>query len=471
MYRTQGNKFLDNGVEFQMHAINLTGMETPINVIHGLWADRTIAEFLDVIKSLGFNTLRLPIDTKTISNVALADPGSAGVWQGSKNEKTLKGKRSMEICDVLIDECEKRGLRYFFDIHNHDKDGDLPPRWYFEGYTEENWISDITTLASRYKGKPGFIGIDSFNEPAEGNWGKGGADDFRGANERAFAAMASVNDDVIIIIEGWNQSNGSSWDYIEANPPNIPKDRLAWSRHYYQHDVWSGPGWAGDGLDDPNFPKNMAAVYQKLFVDFASRNPFIVGEFGGKFEPGSKDREGQIAIVDVLRKNKISAAYWVFQETSGDTGGLIADGGYVNLRLDKVDLLKTLRTDKATYTTDKKPEPEKPIVPTTPTVFAPSDLVQMISGGPNFVVHFSDKDKTSVLYYNAIPGTIEKIDLPTVCLKKVTLKSKASDEIGEIYREVKSLSDEELAKREKWLKDQELASKKRQKALDADGKK
>ena len=59
-WHTSGKRILDsNGQQVRMAGVNWFGMETSTFSPQGLWA-RSYKDMLDQIKSLGFNTVRLP---------------------------------------------------------------------------------------------------------------------------------------------------------------------------------------------------------------------------------------------------------------------------------------------------------------------------------------------------------------------------------------------------------------------------
>src|SRR5436190_16954261 len=59
-WHTSGNKILDaSNQQVRITGINWFGFETGNYVAHGLWS-RDYRDMLDQIKSLGFNTIRLP---------------------------------------------------------------------------------------------------------------------------------------------------------------------------------------------------------------------------------------------------------------------------------------------------------------------------------------------------------------------------------------------------------------------------
>lgn len=109
--------------------------------------------------------------------------------------------------------------------------------------------------------------------------------------------------------------------------------------HTYGPDVFGQPYF-----DDPTFPGNMAAIWDRRFGQFlAAGHAVIIGEFGGKYGEGDpRDVPWQDALVDyLLGKGVSSAFYWAWNPNSGDTGGIL-DDDWITVREDKLALLKRL---------------------------------------------------------------------------------------------------------------------------------
>src|SRR5262249_62287826 len=66
-------------------------------------------------------------------------------------------------------------------------------------------------LAERYAGNPTVIGADLHNEPYNGTWGGGGANDWAAAAERAGNAIGAVNPNWLIFVEGIGTYQGQSY--------------------------------------------------------------------------------------------------------------------------------------------------------------------------------------------------------------------------------------------------------------------
>ena len=95
-WRTSGNRILDaSGNPVRVAGINWYGLETANKVPHGLWSvDYRV--MIDRIKSLGYNTIRLPFSNQAIRDNAVPSAISFNSSQGPINQD-LRGLTSLEI--------------------------------------------------------------------------------------------------------------------------------------------------------------------------------------------------------------------------------------------------------------------------------------------------------------------------------------------------------------------------------------
>lgn len=372
-YEVRGNQLFHNGHQTQLYGVNVIGCETQDAVIGGLWTNLTIAEWVGQIRDMGFNALRIPVGTRCLQNVEV-NPGIVGIWQGSKNENLLKGKRSLELFDMLIAELEKQHMRYIFDLH-HLENGKIPDLWWTPSYPESQWIADMVFLAKRYKGNAGFCAIDSKNEPSSDSttWGDGNPQtDWKAASERAFKAIYAVNPDIIHIVEWTGTKTGMK--ELTDNPLDIPLKKLALSCHLYGPDVWSNQQTGemfGEGFKEPNFPSNMKNIWDKQWGNVARKQLVILGEFGGY--AGLKnplDKDWQIALMDYCRSNLfLNFFHWGLGDNSGsECGGLYSNGGWKDVRQDKLDIMETAVSSFATYTDETATPPVTAPIPSKPEI-------------------------------------------------------------------------------------------------------
>src|SRR5215475_13614327 len=234
-WHTDGVRILDaNNQQVRIAGLNWFGMETSNFAPHGLWT-RGYKSMLDQIKSLGYNTLRLPYCNQ------LFDSGSVPNGIDFNLNPDLQGLNGQQIMDKIIAYCGQIGLRVFLDRHRPDAAGQSE-LWYTAAYSETRWINDWRSLAQRYSGNPTVVGADLHNEPhGAACWGCGDMNrDWRLAAERAGNAILSVNPNWLIIVEGveafnndfyWWGGNlmGAATAPVRLNAPN----RLVYSAHDY----------------------------------------------------------------------------------------------------------------------------------------------------------------------------------------------------------------------------------------------
>lgn len=275
-WRTSGSRILDAaGQPVRIAGINWFGFETANYAPHGLWS-RDYRSMLDQIKSLGYNTIRLPYSNDVLT------PGRVpnGIAFDSGKNADLQGLTSIQVMDKIIAYSGQIGLRIILDRHRPDASSQSA-LWYTTGVSEQRWIDDWKTLAQRYANNPTVVGADLHNEPhsVNGNpaasacWGCGNtATDWRLAAERAGNAILSVNPNWLILVEGVDcvgpggvtqQTQGAECTWWGGNlsaAGSVPvrlnvANRLVYSPHDYPSSLF-----AQKWFSDPNYPNNLPAV-------------------------------------------------------------------------------------------------------------------------------------------------------------------------------------------------------------------
>jgi endoglucanase len=341
-YSVANGRIVDaHGQAVQLRGVNWFGFETTDHVAHGLWA-RNWKSMIDQMRDLGFNAVRLPLCPGTLR-------GSAPRSIDYALNPDLAGLDSLGVLDAVVHQLDARGLYVLLDHHRPDCAA-ISELWYTPQYPEAQWLADLTFLAARYGGVARVIGVDPKNEPhGAATWGTGNpATDWNRAAERAAAAVGQVAPHWLIFVEGiqhnpsCSASDGQFWgenlEPLACTPLTIPADRLVLSPHTYGPDVFAQPYF-----DDPAFPANMAAIWERRFGRFAAGHAVVPGEFGGKYGEGDpRDVRWQDALVDYLAGKAIrSAFYWSWNPNSGDTGGILRDD-WTTVREDKLALLRRL---------------------------------------------------------------------------------------------------------------------------------
>ncbi|AXJ11793.1 glycosyl hydrolase family 5 [Arthrobacter sp. PM3] len=321
---TSGGTILDsNNAPYTIKAASWFGLETPDCVPHGLWGTLTIDEALANIKSMGFNTVRLPFSNECLAATSIK--GSVNYW--ANRAYNLEGKRPLDVMDTVIARARANGLQIILDRHRPSS-ADQSPLWYTSAYPESKWIADWKFLADRYKNDPTVIGADLHNEPAgAATWGGAAATDWQAAATRGGNAVLAANPNLLIIIEGIeNQGNGTStwWGGGLADVRNKPvtlatPNRVVYSPHDYPPSLF-----AQKWFSDPNYPNNLPAVWDANWGYLQKQGiaPVLLGEFGTALQT-TPDKQWMEKIVSYLGSNAMSFAYWSFNPNSGITGGLV----------------------------------------------------------------------------------------------------------------------------------------------------
>ncbi|MEV6943990.1 cellulase family glycosylhydrolase [Streptomyces sp. NPDC051172] len=330
-WHTSGRQILDAaGQPVRIAGINWFGFETANHVVHGLWS-RDYKSMIDQMKSLGYNTIRLPYSDDIFKPSTV--PNSIDFSSGKNAD--LQGLSSLQVMDKLVAYAGQDGLKVILDRHRPDSGGQSA-LWYTAAVPESTWIADLKALAARYQGQDTVIGIDLHNEPHDpACWGCGDpATDWRLAAERAGNAVLSVNPDLLIFVEGVQTYGGVSgwWGGNLMGVAQYPvrldvAGRVVYSAHDYATSVAQQP-W----FSDPAFPANMPGVWDKYWGYIFKQNiaPVWVGEFGTTLA-STVDQKWLAALVGYLRPTSTYGAdsfhwtFWSWNPNSGDTGGILKD--------------------------------------------------------------------------------------------------------------------------------------------------
>ncbi|MFI5976098.1 cellulase family glycosylhydrolase [Streptomyces sp. NPDC051452] len=329
-WHTSGRQLLDaRNQPVRMAGVNWFGFETSNYVAHGLWS-RDYRSMMDQMKSLGYNTIRLPYSDDIFKNTT-----PNGITYAGGLNADLQGLTSLQVMDKIVGYAGAIGLKVVLDRHRPDSSAQSA-LWYTSAVPETTWITDLKVLAARYRGDATVIGIDLHNEPHDpACWGCGDqATDWRLAAERGGNAVLSVNPDLLVIVEGVQTVGGQSYWWggnlagVDTAPVRLSvADRVVYSAHDYATSVARQP-W----FDDPSFPANMPAIWDRNWGYLFQRNtaPVLLGEFGTTLQSGV-DHKWLSALVDYLRPtgtygaDSISWTFWSWNPDSGDTGGLLKD--------------------------------------------------------------------------------------------------------------------------------------------------
>jgi endoglucanase len=329
-WHTSGRQILDSANQpVRIAGVNWFGFETSNYVAHGLWT-RDYKSMMDQMKSLGYNTIRLPYSDDIFKGTA---PQSIN-YSGGMNAD-LAGLDSLGVMDKIVNYAGAIGLKVILDRHRPDSSGQSA-LWYTSSVPESTWITDLKALATRYLNNTAVIGIDLHNEPHDpACWGCGDTTvDWRLAAERAGNAVLSVNPSLLIFVEGVQTFNGTSgwWGGNLMGAGQYPvvlnvANRVVYSAHDYATSVAQQP-W----FSDPSFPNNMPGIWDGYWGYLFKQNiaPVWVGEFGTTLA-STTDQTWLKTLVNYMRPtsqygaDSFSWTFWSWNPDSGDTGGILND--------------------------------------------------------------------------------------------------------------------------------------------------
>ncbi|MFT3924656.1 MAG: glycoside hydrolase family 5 protein [Myxococcales bacterium] len=322
--------------EVRLYGLNWFGLETESRALFGpTEAKRSVADFLDQIKGLGFTALRVPLSPESI------DPGYPSAdW--AKRGEVDTGREGFE---ELAKAAKAAGIYMLWDIHTcssavgFKKTGPLDPAC--TGYGKTKWLANLKTLAELAKTyAPYVVGIDLFNEPYGLRW-----EDWKALAEEGGKTVLTTNPKILTFVEGVGSEGfsgsapvfwGENLTGVAAAPVKLPKSRLVYSPHVYGPSVYAQPYFSV-----ADFPNNMPAIWGAHFGYLLDGDePLVPGEFGGRYMDA--DKKWQDAFVSYLVEKKAhNFFYWCLNPNSGDTGGLLNDD-FKTVNNDKLSLLKRL---------------------------------------------------------------------------------------------------------------------------------
>jgi len=328
----------------RLRGIKWFGLETADRALHGTWYGRKVEDFLSELRTLGFDSLRIPVSPQTINAGFESASWSRNAYQTGP---TTAGRDQLEKLLVAAGDAGFSVLLDFHTCHPDRLGQQLPGRPDgCDGYTLADWKTDLTTLADLALPHAHVLGIDLCNEPYELTWSE-----WKSSAEQGAEAVLRANPRLLIIVEGVaGRSNfgahypfwGENLTDAATSPPTIPPSRLVFSPHVY------GPGIADQSyFSAPDFPANMPAIWTTHFGHLVPRFAFAVGEFGGFYDDAEKPgevawNEAFVAYLATLdRGQPTSFYYWAVNPNSGDTGGLYEDD-WSTLVMRRVALLTPL---------------------------------------------------------------------------------------------------------------------------------
>lgn len=343
LYAFPTGLFTSIGSRFLLKGVNWFGFETETFCPHGLWST-SMDYLLNFLQKEKFNAIRLPISTEAALNLDTKKPTGIDF---SKNPD-LRGKTAGEVLDIFVRKCRNRGILVMPSMHRFESTAGIPELWYSEKYPESRIIEAWKHIVSRYKNEPTLFAVDLKNEPhGVATWGSGNRKtDWNLASERIGNAILKANPKLLVFVEGIShtKTHQVSWwggvlDKVEKTPVRLSvPNKLVYSPHVYGPDVFPiAP------FHEKTFPKNMRGIWDAEWGYIRRKKvaPIIIGEWGGRNEPGTKDRAWHDTIANYFVENGFSCStfYWSLNPNSGDTRGLLENDWQTPVK-HKLDVLR-----------------------------------------------------------------------------------------------------------------------------------
>lgn len=256
-------------------------------------------EDIKVIKSLGFNVVRLPFNFRVLEDV---------------DKPFVYKEEGFKIIDRLLNLCEKYKIYVILDLHaapggqnpdfHSDSEGEAL-LWYKKIY-QERVVALWREIARRYKDKRVIAGYDLLNEPVTFKFPL-----LQKLYREITKAIREVDKEHIIFLEG----NFWASDLRTIGEPF--DDNLVYNFHFYYP-------WLPKHPDDFSYPGSLDGIYcdkhrleeiLKNYVDISMKYnlPLICTEFG----TWRWDRGGEEWVkdsIELFNKYNIHWTYWTYKQ-------------------------------------------------------------------------------------------------------------------------------------------------------------
>ena len=335
--RTESRWVVDaNGDRFKLAGVNWYGAESATFIPDGL-ALKHRREIAKLIRTMGFNSVRIPWCNEMVATDPTVDP--ARVTQNPD----LVGKTALEVLDAVIEALKHEGLVVVLDNHRSRGDWccDIPHGdglWYTPEYPEEVFFAHWQQMAERYKNEPAVVGMDLRNElrgqlvatapeSCGGNcvepttevpmpecacewasWGDstGYYRDWTVVAERVGDAILAINPHALIIVEGphWSSWLGAGYRHLSLSVPQ----KLVYSAHNYK--------MSQTFTDCPTLKTDLEARFGFVVLEERTyTSPLWIGEFG--IEHAGTDNPWWQCFTEYLAEKDLDWAYWAINGTQG----------------------------------------------------------------------------------------------------------------------------------------------------------
>jgi endoglucanase len=312
-FSTRGRNIIDaTGRRVKLASVNWYGASDELFIPGGLEVVHR-SKIAEVIKMLGFNSVRLPYSDEMVMDNPLPDPS-----QLAANEDLID-LRALDVYIEVVKSLTAAGIAVI--INNHITQATwccginlCDTAWYNNhlgpicriSQSEEQWLANWGLMMENFVDDPLVIGADLRNEP-RGIWGTMPWNKWATAAEKAGNQLLKLQPNWLIFVEGVSSSNDLS--DVRARPIKLDIENCTvYSAHVYS---WSGGGsregmYAKRPFD--SFAKSMVENWGYLLEEDIA--PVWVGEFGGPHIPNKFDLHYWMNLVKYLKMVDADFGYW-----------------------------------------------------------------------------------------------------------------------------------------------------------------
>ena len=338
--RTKGRNIVDDtGIRFKLISVNWYGASDILQIPGGLDIQHR-DDIARTIRSLGFNSVRLPYADEMVRNDTIVDAANLAA------NADLVGTRARDVFAAVVRSLTDAGLAVI--VNNHITQArwccDLNPcdcQWrnnYLSIFcavrqSEDQWIENWVSIMLPHVENPLVIGADLRNE-VRGLSGKYLWNSWADAAERAAERLLKLQPNWLMFVEGVQSGNTMSGARKRPIVLSIP-NRVVYSSHVY--------GWSGWGSLSPYWRRKPESFNQDMYQNWAylldeDIAPVWVGEFGAPDRPNTGDLHYWTMLMDYLRNKDVDFGYWALNprkpgSNEWESYGLLEDD-WKTVRLD-----------------------------------------------------------------------------------------------------------------------------------------
>lgn len=322
---TDGRDIVDAQQQrFRLLAVNWYGASDVQFVAGGLDVQHR-AVIAQTIRSLGFNTVRLPYSDEMVmaNSVIPAERVAANA--------DLAGQRALDVFVATVQALTDAGLAVI--VNNHITaarwccDGDpcdagwandhLPGMLCRVRQTEEEWMAHWETVMGRLADNALVIGADLRNE-VRGLWGTMRWERWATAAERCGNRLLALKPTWLVVVGGTESGNDLSG--VARRPVRLAVDRrVVYAAHVYSWSGWGSREGRFAGRTYDSFAAAMRTSW--AYVLEQDEAPVWVAEFGAPRQPSVGDARYWQHLVRFLAAVDADLGYWAVNPRKPDRKG------------------------------------------------------------------------------------------------------------------------------------------------------